>query len=130
MAGQTAVWGRATSSTRKWLACRRWSSAKVFSGLANRSIPLVIVNVQRMGPSTGMPTSPAQGDFMQARWGTHGDHPVIALAPGNVKECFELTFRAFELSEKYRVPVIVLTDEVIGHMREKVVLADRSRRSE
>ncbi len=87
-------------------------------------IPLVIVNVQRMGPSTGMPTSPAQGDFMQARWGTHGDHPVIALAPGNVKECFELTFRAFELSEKYRVPVIVLTDEVIGHMREKVVLAD------
>ncbi|MDP2791806.1 MAG: 2-oxoacid:acceptor oxidoreductase subunit alpha [Rectinemataceae bacterium] len=87
-------------------------------------IPLVIVNVQRMGPSTGMPTSPAQGDLMQARWGTHGDHPIIALAPGNVKECFELTFRAFELSEKYRVPVIVLTDEVIGHMREKVVLAD------
>jgi 2-oxoglutarate ferredoxin oxidoreductase subunit alpha len=61
---------------------------------------------------------------MQARWGTHGDHAIIALAPGNVKECFELTFRAFELSEKYRVPVIVLTDEVIGHMREKVVLAD------
>ncbi len=89
-------------------------------------IPLVIVNVQRVGPSTGMPTSPAQGDLMQARWGTHGDHPVIALAPGNVKECFELTFRAFELSERYRVPVIVLTDEVIGHMREKVVLADPS----
>jgi 2-oxoglutarate ferredoxin oxidoreductase subunit alpha len=87
-------------------------------------IPLVIINVQRMGPSTGMPTSPAQGDLMQARWGTHGDHAIIALAPGNVKECFELTFRAFELSEKYRVPVIVLTDEVIGHMREKVVLAD------
>ncbi len=87
-------------------------------------IPLVIINVQRMGPSTGMPTSPAQGDLMQARWGTHGDHAIIALAPGNVKECFELTFRAFELSEKFRVPVIVLTDEVIGHMREKVVLAD------
>jgi len=89
-------------------------------------IPLVIINVQRMGPSTGMPTSPAQGDIMQARWGTHGDHAVIALVPGNVKECYELTFRAFELSEKYRVPVIVLTDEVIGHMREKVVLPDPS----
>lgn len=87
-------------------------------------VPVVIVNVQRMGPSTGMPTSPAQGDVMQARWGTHGDHPIIALAPGNVRECFELTFRAFELSEKYRVPVIVLTDEIIGHMREKVVLPD------
>jgi len=87
-------------------------------------IPLVIIDVQRVGPSTGMPTSPAQGDVMQARWGTHGDHPIIALAPGNVKECYELTFRAFELSEKYRVPVIVLTDEVIGHMREKVVLPD------
>ncbi len=89
-------------------------------------IPIVIINVQRVGPSTGMPTSPAQGDIMQARWGTHGDHPVIALVPGNVKECYELTFRAFELSEKYRVPVIVLTDEVIGHMREKVVLPDPS----
>jgi len=87
-------------------------------------IPVVIVNVQRMGPSTGMPTSPAQGDLMQAKWGTHGDHPIIALAPGNVKECFELTFRAFALSEKYRVPVIVLADEVISHMREKVVLPD------
>jgi 2-oxoglutarate ferredoxin oxidoreductase subunit alpha len=87
-------------------------------------IPVVIVNVQRMGPSTGMPTSPAQGDVMQARWGTHGDHPVIALAPGNVKECFELTFKAFVYSERYRVPVIVLADEVISHMREKVVLPD------
>ncbi len=87
-------------------------------------IPVVIVNVQRMGPSTGMPTSPAQGDVMQARWGTHGDHSVIVLAPGNVKECFDLTFRAFVLSEKYRVPVIVLADEVISHMREKVILPD------
>jgi 2-oxoglutarate ferredoxin oxidoreductase subunit alpha len=87
-------------------------------------IPIVIVNVMRVGPSTGLPTSTAQGDVMQARWGTHGDHPVIALAPGNVKECFELTLRAFDLAEKYRVPVIVLTDEVIGHMREKVELPD------
>ena len=87
-------------------------------------IPLVIINVQRMGPSTGMPTSPAQGDVMQARWGTHGDHSIIALAPGNVKECFDLTFKAFALAEKYRVPVIVLADEVISHMREKVVMPD------
>jgi len=87
-------------------------------------IPVVIVNVQRMGPSTGMPTSPAQGDVMQARWGTHGDHSIIVLAPGNVKECFDLTFKAFVLSEKYRVPVIVLADEVISHMREKVILPD------
>ena len=90
-------------------------------------IPLVIIDIQRMGPSTGMPTSPAQGDFMQARWGTHGDHPVIVLTPGNVRECFELTFKAFILSERFRVPVILLADEVIGHMREGVVLpASRS----
>jgi 2-oxoglutarate ferredoxin oxidoreductase subunit alpha len=87
-------------------------------------IPIVIINAQRMGPSTGMPTSPAQGDVMQARWGTHGDHAVIVVAPGNVRECFELTIRAFDLAEKYRVPVIVLTDEVISHMREKVELPD------
>jgi 2-oxoglutarate ferredoxin oxidoreductase subunit alpha len=87
-------------------------------------VPLVIIDVQRMGPSTGMPTSPAQADLMQARWGTHGDHPVVVLAPGSVKECFELTFKAFDIAEAYRVPVIVLTDEIIGHMREKVVLPD------
>jgi 2-oxoglutarate ferredoxin oxidoreductase subunit alpha len=73
-----------------------------------------------------MPTSPAQGDFMQARWGTHGDHPVVVLAPGSVKECFDLVFRAFGIAEAYRVPVIVLTDEIIGHMREKVVLPEPS----
>jgi 2-oxoglutarate/2-oxoacid ferredoxin oxidoreductase subunit alpha len=87
-------------------------------------VPIVIVDVQRMGPSTGMPTSPAQADFMQARWGTHGDHPVIVLAPGSVKECLELTFKAFDIAETWRLPVIVLMDEVIGHMREKVVLPD------
>lgn len=85
-------------------------------------IPLVIVNVQRVGPSTGQPTSPSQGDVMQARWGTHGDHWLIALTPASVPECFELTLRAYALSEKYRVPVILLMDEVIGHMREKIEL--------
>ena len=87
-------------------------------------VPIVIINVQRVGPSTGMPTSPAQSDVMQARWGTHGDHPIVVLAPGNVKECFDLTVKAFNIAEEYRVPVIVLTDEVVGHMREKVVLPE------
>lgn len=94
-------------------------------GLACASeIPLVLVNVQRVGPSTGQPTSPSQGDVMQARWGTHGDHWVIALAPTTVPECFTLTQRAYELSEKYRVPVIMLMDEVVGHMRERIDLPD------
>jgi 2-oxoglutarate ferredoxin oxidoreductase subunit alpha len=85
-------------------------------------IPCVIVNVMRIGPSTGMPTSPSQGDVMQARWGTHGDHPIIALAPASVLEAYDLTAKAFNLAEKYRTPVFVLMDEVVGHMREKVEL--------
>ena len=89
-------------------------------------VPCVIVNVQRGGPSTGQPTSPAQGDVMQARWGTHGDHPVIALTPSSVRETFDLTVKAFNMAEKYRTPVILLMDEVIGHMREKVQLPDPS----
>ncbi|MTI70233.1 MAG: 2-oxoacid:acceptor oxidoreductase subunit alpha [Firmicutes bacterium] len=83
-------------------------------------IPCVIVNVQRGGPSTGLPTSPAQGDVMQAKWGTHGDHPIIALTPSSVKETFDTTVKAFNLAEKYRVPVVLLMDEVIAHMREKI----------
>lgn len=82
--------------------------------------PCVIVNVQRGGPSTGMPTSPGQSDIMQAKWGTHGDHPIIALTPSTVYEQFSETVRAFNLSEKYRTPVILLTDEIIGHMREAI----------
>jgi 2-oxoglutarate ferredoxin oxidoreductase subunit alpha len=91
---------------------------------AMAEIPCVIVNVMRLGPSTGRPTSPSQGDVMQARWGTHGDHPIIALAPASVRESFDLTVKAFNLSELYRTPVILLLDEVIGHMREPVVLPD------
>ena len=90
-------------------------------------IPCVVVNVQRGGPSTGLPTSPAQGDIMQARWGTHGDHPVIALYPDSVLGCYELTIRAFNLAEKYRTPVILLLDEVIAHMREYVVLPPKEK---
>ena len=85
-------------------------------------IPLVIVNVMRGGPSTGMPTSPSQGDVMQARWGTHGDHPIIVLTPASVEEAFHYTIKAVNFSEKYRNPVILLMDEVIGHMRARVNL--------
>ena len=87
-------------------------------------IPCVIVNVQRHGPSTGLPTSPGQGDYMQAKWGTHGDHPVIALSPTTVREVFELTVKAFNFSEKYRTPVILLMDEVVGHLREKIEIPE------
>lgn len=88
--------------------------------------PCVVVNVQRSGPSTGLPTSPAQGDYMQAKWGTHGDHPVIALSPTSVAETFELTVKAFNFSEKYRMPVILLMDELIGHLREKIEIPEPS----
>jgi len=87
-------------------------------------VPCVIVNAMRGGPSTGLPTSPAQGDVMQARWGTHGDHPIIALCPSTVRECYEVTIKAFNYSEKYRNPVIILVDEVVAHMREKINLDD------
>ncbi len=87
-------------------------------------IPLVIVNVMRGGPSTGLPTKTSQSDIMQARWGTHGDHYPIALAPESVKEAFYLTIKSFNLAEKFRVPVILLMDEAIGHMREKISLPD------
>lgn len=85
-------------------------------------VPCVVVNVMRGGPSTGLPTSPAQADVMQARWGTHGDHPIIALCPSTIRECYELTIKAFNFSEKYRNPVILLLDEVVAHMREKITL--------
>ncbi|WP_053957306.1 2-oxoacid:acceptor oxidoreductase subunit alpha [Inediibacterium massiliense] len=93
---------------------------------AMAEVPCVIVNVQRHGPSTGLPTSPSQGDVMQARWGTHGDHPVIAISPSSVKETFDLTVRAFNLAEKYRTPVILLLDEIVGHMREGIAIPDPS----
>ena len=83
-------------------------------------IPCVVVNVQRGGPSTGLPTSPAQGDIMQAKWGTHGVHSIIALYPSTVREIYDTTIRAFNLAQKYRTPVILLMDEVIGHMRERI----------
>ncbi|HPE66878.1 MAG TPA: 2-oxoacid:acceptor oxidoreductase subunit alpha [Synergistales bacterium] len=84
-------------------------------------IPCVVVNVQRSGPSTGMATKPAQGDVMQARWGTHGDHGIIALAPSSVQDCYDMTIRAFNLAEKYRTPVVLLADAAIAKLRERAV---------
>jgi 2-oxoglutarate ferredoxin oxidoreductase subunit alpha len=85
-------------------------------------IPCVIVNVQRGGPSTGLPTNVSQGDINQARWGTHGDHAIIAMTASNHQDVFETTITAFNLAETYRTPVILLYDEVVGHMREKLVM--------
>ncbi len=92
---------------------------------AMAEVPCVVVNVMRVGPSTGLPTAPSQGDVMQARWGTHGDHPIIVLAPASVEEVFHLTVRAFNLAERFRTPVVLTYDEVVAHMRERVQLPDR-----
>ena len=86
--------------------------------------PIVIVNVQRGSPSTGQPTRAAQGDMMQARWGSHGDYEPIALSPSSVQEFFDFTIKAFNLSEQFRTPVFVMADEIIGHMREKIIIDD------
>jgi 2-oxoglutarate ferredoxin oxidoreductase subunit alpha len=84
--------------------------------------PCVFVNVQRGGPSTGLPTLPGQADMMQARWGSHGDYEIIALCPNSPQECYDLAIRAFNLAEEYRVPVMLMMDECVGHMTEKVVI--------
>jgi 2-oxoglutarate ferredoxin oxidoreductase subunit alpha len=88
--------------------------------------PLVIVNMQRGSPSTGQPTMASQSDMMQARWGSHGDYEIIAMSPASVQECFDFTVRAFNLAEKYRVPVMIMADEIVGHMREKITIPDRT----
>jgi 2-oxoglutarate ferredoxin oxidoreductase subunit alpha len=118
---QGAVWGGAKAFTV--------TSGPGFSLMmehigfaAMTETPCVFVNVQRGGPSTGLPTLPAQGDMMQARWGSHGDYEVIALSPNSPQECFDLTVRAFNLAERYRVPVMFMMDECVGHMTEKVVI--------
>jgi 2-oxoglutarate ferredoxin oxidoreductase subunit alpha len=114
-----------------------WAGAKTFTvtsgpgfslmmehiGLAAMTeTPCVFVDVQRGGPSTGLPTLPGQADMMQARWGSHGDYQIIALCPNSPQECFDLMIDAFNLSEKYRVPVLFMMDECVGHMTEKVLI--------
>lgn len=123
IAVQGAVWGGAKAMTV--------TSGPGFSLMmehvgyaAITETPLVIVDVQRGGPSTGLPTLPAQADMMQARWGSHGDYEIIALVPNSPQECFDMTILAFNLAEQYRVPVFLMMDEVVGHMTEKVVIPE------
>jgi 2-oxoglutarate ferredoxin oxidoreductase subunit alpha len=118
---QGAVWGGAKAFTV--------TSGPGFSLMmehigyaAMTETPCVFVDVQRGGPSTGLPTLPAQADMMQARWGSHGDYQIIALCPNSPQECFDLTVKAFNLAEEFRVPVMFMMDEVVGHMTEKVVI--------
>ena len=89
---------------------------------AMMEVPCVVVNVQRGGPSTGLPTMVGQADMMQARWGSHGDYEIIALSPNSPQECFYVAIEAFNLAEKYRVPVFIMMDECVGHMTEKVII--------
>ena len=123
---QGAVWGGAKAFTV--------TSGPGFSLMmehigyaAMTETPCVFVNVQRGGPSTGLPTLPAQADMMQARWGSHGDYGIIALCPNSPQECFDLTITAFNLSEEFRVPVMMMLDECVGHMTEKVVIPEAER---
>ncbi len=95
---------------------------ETFGLAAMMEVPMVIADVQRGGPSTGLPTLTAQQDMMQVRWGSHGDYRIIALVPDSPQECFDLAVEAFNLSETYRVPVFIMTDETVGHMHEKVVI--------
>jgi 2-oxoglutarate ferredoxin oxidoreductase subunit alpha len=118
---QGAVWGGAKAFTV--------TSGPGFSLMmehigyaAMTETPCVFVDVQRGGPSTGLPTLPAQGDMMQARWGSHGDYEIIALCPNSPQECFDLAIKAFNFAEEFRVPVMFMMDEVVGHMTEKVVI--------
>ena len=120
---QGAVWGGAKAFTV--------TSGPGFSLMmehigyaAMTETPCVFVDVQRGGPSTGLPTLPAQADMMQVRWGSHGDYEIIALCPNSPQECFDLTITAFNYAEQYRCPVFVMMDEVVGHMTEKVVIPE------
>ena len=125
IAGMAAVIGASIAGLKSLTA----TSGPGFSlkqenlGLAYMAeIPVVLVDVMRGGPSTGLPTKIAQQDVMQARWGTHGDHGTICYSPASVQECYDITVKAFNAAERYRQPVLILSDEVLGHMREKVVM--------
>jgi len=118
---QGAVWGGAKALTVT--SGPGFSLMMEHIGLAAMlEVPCVFVNVQRGGPSTGLPTLPGQADMMQARWGSHGDYEIIALSPNSPQECFDLMIEAFNLSERYRVPVMFMMDECVGHMTERVII--------
>jgi 2-oxoglutarate/2-oxoacid ferredoxin oxidoreductase subunit alpha len=123
IASMSAVIGAAWGGARAMTATSGPGFSLMQEGLGYASItetPCVIVDCQRWGPSTGQPTKTAQGDVMQAIWGTHGDHPVVVLTASHVRDIFEATVRAFNIAEEYRVPVVLLLDEVVSHMRENI----------
>ena len=127
MAAMGAVIGASLAGARSMTASSGPGFTLIQENLgyaAMAEVPCVVVDVQRGGPSTGLPTQPAQGDVMQARWGTHGDHPIIVLCPSSVRETFDLTVEAFNDAEKYRTPVILLSDAVIAHLRERIEFPD------
>ncbi len=127
LASMAAVVGASSAGARAMTATSGPGFSLMMENLglaAMMEVPCVIVNIQRGGPSTGLPTLVGQQDVMQARWGSHGDYEIIALAPDSPQEAFELTLAAFDLADEYRVPVIILSDEVVGHMTEKVVIPD------
>lgn len=123
IASISAIIGAAWGGARSMTATSGPGFSLMQEGIGYAAItetPCVIVNCQRWGPSTGQPTKAAQGDVMQAIWGTHGDHPVIVLTASDVRDTFEMTVRAFNLAERHRVPVVLLIDEVLAHMRENI----------
>jgi 2-oxoglutarate ferredoxin oxidoreductase subunit alpha len=125
IASMSAVLGAAWAGVRAMTATSGPGFSLMMENLGLGIItetPCVLVNVQRGGPSTGLPTLVGQGDMMQARWGSHGPYEIIALAPSSPQELFDLTVRAFNLAERYRTPVLVMTDEAVGHMTERVVI--------
>ncbi|MCB2300344.1 2-oxoacid:acceptor oxidoreductase subunit alpha [Clostridium tagluense] len=127
IAGMAAVVGASLAGLKSMTATSGpgFSLKQEVIGYASMAeIPCVIVDVMRGGPSTGLPTSVSQGDVMQSMWGTHGDHPVIVITPISVGSIYKLTIEAFNYAEQYRVPVILLLDEVIAHMRESISLED------
>jgi 2-oxoglutarate/2-oxoacid ferredoxin oxidoreductase subunit alpha len=124
IASMSAVIGAAWGGAKAMTATSGPGFSLMQEGLGYASItetPCVVVDCQRWGPSTGQPTKTAQGDVMQAIWGTHGDHPVVVLTASHVRDIFEMTVRAFSIAEEYRVPVVLLLDEVVSHMRENIV---------
>lgn len=127
MASMAAIIGAAWAGTKTMTVTSGPGFSLMMENLglaAMMETPCVLVNVQRGGPSTGLPTLTGQGDMMQARWGSHGDYEVIALVPNSPQECFNLTITAFNLSEQWRVPVLVMMDECVGHMTERVVIPE------
>ena len=127
LASMAAVVGAAWTGARAMTATSGPGFSLMMENIgyaAMTETPCVVVNIQRGGPSTGQPTLGAQGDMLQCRFGSHGDYAIIALSPASVQEMFELTVKAFDLSERYRVPAFLMADEIVGHMRERLTIPD------